>query len=165
MEIWKKVLNYEGLYEVSNKGRVRDCKGKIKPMYKNNKGYLCLSLYYKGKTYHPTIHRLVAKSFLPNYSDNLQVNHKNEVKTDNRVENLEMLSSKDNNNYGSRNERISKALGKRVIQLTMFNEPIAEYYSTSQASKQTGISHRNIATCCRGERISAGGYKWRYKDG
>ena len=51
-------------------------------------------------------------------------------------------------------------LGKRVIQ-----EPIAKYYSTSQASKQTGISHRNIATCCRGERISAGGYKWKYKDG
>jgi hypothetical protein len=96
-----------------------------------------------------TIHRLVAKSFLSDYSDDLQVNHKNEVKTDNRVENLEMLSSKDNNNYGSRNERISEALGKRVIQLTIFNEPIAEYYSTSQASKQTGISHRNIATCCR----------------
>ena len=110
-------------------------------------------MYQNIKT--STIHRLVAKSFLPDYSDDLQVNLKNEVKTDNRVENLEMLSSKDNNNYGSRNERISKALGKRVIQLTIFNEPIAEYYSTSQASN----------TCCRGERISAGGYKWKYKDG
>ena len=52
-----------------------------------------------------------------------------------------------------------------LIQLTIFNEPVAEYYSTSQASRQTGISHRNIAVCCRGERISAGGYKWKYKDG
>lgn len=58
-----------------------------------------------------------------------------------------------------------KLWGKESFNLLYSNEPIAEYYSTSQASKQTGISHRNIATCCRGERISAGGYKWKYKDG
>lgn len=66
MENWKRIQDYEGLYEVSDKGRVRDLKGNIKPMYKNNKGYLCLSLYVNGKTYHPTIHRLVAKTFIEN---------------------------------------------------------------------------------------------------
>ena len=150
-EEWRDIEGYNGLYQVSNLGRVR-CVRILKPAFTED-GYLKVVLQDRRNIKTSTIHRLVAKSFLPDYSDDLQVNHKNEVKTDNRVENL------------SRNERISKALGKRVIQLTIFNEPIAEYYSTSQASKQTGISHRNIATCCRGERISAGGYKWKYKDG
>ena len=89
MEIWKKILEYGGLYEVSNLGRVRDLKGRIKAMYKNNKGYLYLSLYYRGKSHHPTIHRLVAKAFIPNPNNYDQVNHKNCDKNNNTVENLE----------------------------------------------------------------------------
>ena len=88
MEIWKKIQDYEGLYEVSNLGRVRDYKGKIKSMYKNNKGYLYLSLYYKGKTYHPTIHRLVAKAFIPNPSNYSQINHKDCDKNNNHNKTL-----------------------------------------------------------------------------
>ena len=76
MEIWKIIQDYEGLYQVSNTGKVRDLKNHIKPVYKNNKGYMCLSLYYNGKTYHPTVHRLVAKTFIPNPNNYEQVNHK-----------------------------------------------------------------------------------------
>lgn len=108
MEIWKKVLNYEGLYEVSNKGRVRDCKGKIKPMYKNNKGYLCLSLYYKGKTYHPTIHRLVAKAFIENPNNYDQVNHKDCNKSNNTVNNLEWCNQRYNYDEGMKTFQYSK---------------------------------------------------------
>ena len=73
--IFAQIENYEGLYEVSNTGKVRNLSGDIKPMYKNNKGYYCLSLYCKGKTYHPTIHRLVAEAFIPNPCNYNQVNH------------------------------------------------------------------------------------------
>ena len=69
MEIWKTIQDYGGLYQVSNTGKVRDLKNHIKSVYKNNKGYTCLSLYYNGKTYHPTVHRLVAKVFIPNPSN------------------------------------------------------------------------------------------------
>ena len=98
-EEWRDIEGYNGLYQVSNLGRVR-CVRILKPAFTED-GYLKVVLQDRRNIKTSTIHRLVAKSFL----------------------------------------------------------------STSQASKQTGISHRNIATCCRGERISAGGYKWKYKDG
>lgn len=100
MEVWKKIQDYENLYEVSNKGKVRDLKGNIKPMYKNNKGYLCLSLYYKGKTYHPTIHRLVAKYFIQNPNNYNQVNHKDCNKENNDASNLEWCNQRYNFDEG-----------------------------------------------------------------
>lgn len=160
-EEWKDIPEYEGAYQISNFGRVRSIKI-LKPFITND-GYLQVILQREGRKKNVRVHRLVAKSFLSNYSESLQVNHKNEIKDDNRVQNLEMLLSKDNNNHGSRNERISISLGKHVVQMTMNNIPIAEYYSTTQAMKQTNISYKNIASCCRGERHSAGGYKWKYK--
>lgn len=100
MEEWRKILDYGNIYEVSNLGRVRDLKGHIKPTYKNNKGYYLLSLYYNGKTYHPTIHRLVAKAFIPNSNNYTQVNHKNSDKSDNRVGNLEWCNQRYNFDEG-----------------------------------------------------------------
>ena len=108
MEIWKKIQDYEGLYEVSNLGRVRDYKNKIKPMYKNNKGYLCLSLFYKGKTYHPTIHRLVAKAFIQNPNNYSQVNHKDCNKSNNTIDNLEWCNQRYNYDEGMKTFQYSK---------------------------------------------------------
>lgn len=108
MEIWKKILEYEGLYEVSNTGKVRDLKGNIKPMYKNNKGYLCLSLYYNGKTYHPTIHRLVAKAFIPNPDNYSQINHIDCDKDNNIVDNLEWCNQRYNYDEGMKTFQYSK---------------------------------------------------------
>lgn len=108
MEIWKKIEDYEGLYEVSNKGQVKDYKGNIKSMYKNNKGYYCLSLYFKGKTYHPTIHRLVAKAFLENSNNYAQVNHKDCDKSNNNMNNLEWCNQRYNYNEGMKNFLYSK---------------------------------------------------------
>lgn len=99
-EVWKKIDDYEGLYEVSNLGRVRDLKGNIKPMYKQNKGYNCLSIYINGKTYHPTIHRLVAKAFIPKEEGLTQINHKDGNKDNNCVDNLEWCSQKQNYQHG-----------------------------------------------------------------
>ena len=99
-EIWKTINNYEGLYEVSNLGRVRDSKGNIKPMYKQNKGYSCLSLYVNGKIYHPTIHRLVAEAFLTKKEGLNQVNHKDGNKDNNCVDNLEWCNQAQNYQHG-----------------------------------------------------------------
>ena len=111
MEIWKTIQDYGGLYQVSNTGKVRDLKNHIKSVYKNNKGYVCLSLYYNGKTYHPTVHRLVAKAFIPNPNNYFQVNHKDFNKNNNCVDNLEWVSPEQNrlhyrkSNYSKRVEK------------------------------------------------------------
>lgn len=108
MEIWKKIEDYEGLYEVSNKGRVRDLKGNIKPTYKNNKGYCLVSLYYKGKTYHKSIHRLVAGAFIENPNNYTQVNHIDCNKENNDMSNLEWCDQRHNYDEGMKNFRYSK---------------------------------------------------------
>lgn len=108
MEIWKTIQDYGGLYQVSNTGKVRDLKNHIKSVYKNNKGYTCLSLYYNGKTYHPTVHRLVAKAFIPNPNNYEQVNHKDCNKENNSVENLEWCNQRYNYNEGMRTFQYSK---------------------------------------------------------
>ena len=108
MEIWKTIQDYGGLYQVSNTGKVRDLKNHIKSVYKNNKGYVCLSLYYNGKTYHPTVHRLVAKAFIPNPNNYEQVNHKDCNKENNSVENLEWCNQRYNYNEGMRTFQYSK---------------------------------------------------------
>lgn len=108
MEIWKTIQDYGGLYQVSNTGKVRDLKNHIKSVYKNNKGYVCLSLYYNGKTYHPTVHRLVAKAFIPNPNNYEQVNHKDCNKENNSVENLEWCNQRYNYNEGMKTFQYSK---------------------------------------------------------
>ena len=107
-EIWKRIQDYGGLYEVSNLGRVRDLKGKLKPMYKNNKGYYCMSLYYNKKSYHPTIHRLVATYFIPNVNNYPQINHIDCDKSNNKVINLEWCNQRYNYDEGMKNFLYSK---------------------------------------------------------
>ena len=115
-EIWKPIVGYEGLYEVSSYGRVRsldkydsrNCfrKGKVLSPFKDRYGYLSVVLSCNGKCKTINVHRLVAKAFLPNPDNLPQVNHKNEDKSDNRVDNLEWCDSKYNNNYGTRKDRV-----------------------------------------------------------
>lgn len=102
-EIWKEAKGYEGLYLVSNLGRVKDLKGNIKPTYVQNKGYHCLSLYKDSKTYHPTVHRLVAEAFIDNPNNYLQVNHKDGDKSNNCVDNLEWCNQRSNYDHGMKN--------------------------------------------------------------
>ena len=121
-EIWKPVPGYEGLYEVSNLGRVRSVnryvkskgesywlrKGKMLSPAKDKNGYLKVNLSCNGKNNIIRVHRLVAQAFLPNPDNLLEVNHKDEDKTNNRVENLEWCTAKYNNNYGTKIERQKK---------------------------------------------------------
>ena len=125
-EIWRPIEGYEGLYEVSSYGRVRSLdkyvkcdyekyrlhKGKVLSPGKDKDGYLSVVLSCNGKLHLKKIHRLVAEAFIPNPDNLPQVNHKDEDKTNNRVDNLEWCNRKYNCNYGSRNIRRRETLIK-----------------------------------------------------
>lgn len=115
-EIWKDIKNYEGLYKVSNLGNVKSLpkkagrsnrKEKILNFNKNSKGYLRVELSKDKKRKQCLVHRLVAETFIPNYNNLPQINHKDENKENNYIDNLEWCDNKYNNNYGTRNQRLS----------------------------------------------------------
>lgn len=169
-EIWKYIKGYEGLYQVSNFGRVKSIKfGKerILKTFKNTRGYLQVNLCKNGKVKNYKVHRLVAEAFLDN-TDNLpEVNHKDENKLNNNAENLEWCSAKHNSNFGTRNERIAKKmtngkLSKPVLQYTMDGEFVKEWPSTMQAEREGGFNNRLISACCRGKRKTHKGFIWKY---
>lgn len=99
-EIWKNIVGYKGLYQVSNMGRVRDTAGNILTQHHHPKGYLQIHLSKNKKHTNYLVHRLVAKHFIKNPDNLPQVNHINEIKTDNRAVNLEWCTVKYNCNYG-----------------------------------------------------------------
>ena len=171
-ETWKAIAGFEGLYEVSNLGRVRSLKfgkEKILKQQKNNDGYLQVGLHKDGHAKQTYVHRLIAEAFIPNPNNLDTVNHKDEVKTNNAASNLEWMSRKDNINYGTRNKRTSSAninhpsLSKKV---QMFDkstgELLATFPSTHEAGRVTGISQSHISKCCLGKLKSTGGFLWQY---
>lgn len=184
-EIWKDIEGYEGLYQVSTKGRVmklarefyrsNGCiiryKQRILQLQKRKDGYIGVSLLRMYKKQSFLVHRLVAKAFIPN-PDNLKyINHKNEIKTDNCVENLEWCTSSYNNSYGTHTKKIEE---KRrihnfthkspVVQMTLDGKEIARYDSVYFASKETLVDQSSIYKVCAGKPhfLSAGGYRWAF---
>ena len=165
IEEFRDIPGYEGLYEVSNLGRVRSLETEriLKPS-KNTWGYLFVSLYKNGIKKAVRIHRLVALAFIPN-PDNLPcINHKDEDKTNNTVDNLEWCDDKYNANYGTRNERIAEKTRKPVLQYDLLGNFIREWPSITKVEEETGIWQTHISKCCLGLRHTAGGYLWKYKN-
>ena len=197
-EIWKDIEGYEGKYQVSNYGRVKSLERtvrcdrgyriipeRIRKARKNNYGYLQLNLYKDGKIKSYKIHRLVAQAFLEN-SDNLpEVNHIDENKQNNYVENLEWCSKSYNMTYNGRAKKVGKKLrgrkqseehikkvaekmtnnpklSKPVIGINKISGLIVGFPSTHEAERQTGIYHGNFIACLKGKYKSAGGYVWFY---
>ena len=119
-EIWKDVAGCDGLYQVSTYGRVKSLKyGKerILKQNKNSSGYLTVSLYIEGKTFSKAVHRLVAIAFIPNQKNKGDVNHIDEDKTNNHLENLNWMTAKENSNYGTARERHAKSITSIVEDL------------------------------------------------
>ena len=165
-ETWKPITDYVGLYEVSNKGRVRNVKtGKILKPINNGLGYLFVSLYKNRTEKKHYLHRLVAQAFIQNPNKLPEVNHKDEIRTNNNLDNLEWISHRDNSNYGKHNERISKSMSKPILQFDMKTRfIIATYPSASIASKETGILISSLSKAARGIIKTAGGYGWKYQN-
>jgi hypothetical protein len=163
--IWKEISGYEGLYEVSDTGLVRSLwygKKRILSPAKNGFGYLHVSLCKDGKTKSMLVHRLVAEAFVPNPNNLETVNHKDEVKTNNKVNNLEWMTLADNNCYGTHVLRVGLAHSKPVLQLDKSGNVVKQFPSTQEAARQTGIPSGSICKVCNGNRKTAGGFIWKY---
>ena len=156
-EIWRHVKGYEGLYAVSSLGHVKSLnyrhtgKEKILKPVKSNYGYLNVRLYRNGKYKFFRVHRLVAIAFIPNPKGFEQVNHRDEVKTNNCVENLEWCSAKYNINYGTLQERKAASRSKAVeaSRFSDFREICLRFPSTAEAGRN-GYSSGAVSDCCRG---------------
>lgn len=164
-EEWREILGYEGLYEVSNTGFVRKVNsGHILKDRDNGRGYRYVRLH-NGSIYTVYVHRLVAKAFLPNPLGLPQVNHKNEVKDDNRVENLEWCTAKYNVNYGMALEKNRIHNSIKIAQYDLDGNWIKDWDSGKAAV--IGLGGNSLSTinnCLKGRSKTALGYIWRYKD-
>lgn len=163
-EKWKDVKNYEGLYQISNLGEIKSYyKGcKVLKINITACGYCYITLYKNKKPKRFPIHRLVAQAFIKNPNNYLFINHKDENKLNNNVNNLEWCSHKYNCNYGSRNYRCALHNWKRVQRYNRQNELIGEFPSLKEAEKITGVKYQLISRVCRGKRKTAGGSIWKY---
>ena len=171
-EEWRSIDGYPN-YQVSNLGRVKSIKRKVKKWNgyrtvsecilkprKNRYGYLQLLLSNENKRKTMLVHRLVCEAFLPNPLNLPQINHLNEDKTDNRLENLEYCTAKYNCNFGTRNERLAKEFSKPVKCL----ETGKIYPSTMYLEKELGFNHSNIVSCCNKKYgyKTYKGFHWEY---
>ena len=171
-EIWCPIKGYEGVYEVSDKGRVKSIgygKERILKPGRNTQGYLQFCLCKNGEKKMCLVHRLVAKTFIPNPDNLPEVNHKDENKENNSVHNLEWCSSKYNANFGTRTQRVSEKningkLSKPILQYTKSGEFVREWKSTHDIQRKLNYNNGNISKCCTGKRKSAYNFIWKFKD-
>ena len=154
------IVSSDGSVWSLNYGRTGKMK-ELKPGT-NGCGYLQVALCSKGQRVRKYIHRLVAEAFISNPENKPQVNHKDEDKTNNCIDNLEWCNAEYNNNFGTHNERVAKAninhpdMSKPVLCV----ETGEQYPSTKEAERQTGIDQSHISACCNGKRKTAGGFHW-----
>lgn len=160
-EIWKEIAGFEGLYAVSNKGRVKNLEtGKVLKNWSNPQGYPFVALYKgDGTSKQITVHRLVATAFIPNPLNLPQVNHKDENKTNNDVSNLEWCTPSQNQRY-SAHQRSCK-----INQLNLEGEFIKQWGSSHEINRELGFGKGNIIQCCKNKINQAYGFRWEYADG
>lgn len=158
MEQWKDIKGYEGYYQISSYGKVKNIvTGNILKPSKSKTGYLHITLCYTNRKDF-LIHRLVALAFLQNPNNFPEVNHKDEDKSNNCADNLEWCTAKYNVNYG----KGSKARNTKVIQYDLKNNMIKIWESMKEVEEELGIKYQCISRCCSGLRKSTGGFLWAY---
>ena len=192
LEIWRTAIYdgeiYEGLYQVSNLGRFKNLnyrntgKAELLNPGTNKDGYLQVCLSKNGEYKMCLFHRLIAETFLPNPENLPQVNHKIDTKEGKKINmvifnedgtvnkertTIEWVTSKENNDYGTRNERVAKAntngiRSKPVLQLSLTGDLIREWPSVGECGRN-GFNKGAVAACCRGEKPQYKGFRWEYK--
>ena len=169
-KLWKEIPDTDGKYLISTDGEVMAISRRVKfgNVYRwtktklliprdNGKGYL--ELEFLGK--HHYIHRLVAEAFIPNPYNFPCINHKDENKENNSVENLEWCDYSYNTNYGTRTKRAKeKRFSDRFVVINLDTGDV--YQTPKDASRATGIHNDSISRVCKGKSKTAGGYRWRY---
>lgn len=166
-EIWKDVVGWEGLYKVSSYGRVKSFHNKEPHLLSTCVGIhgYCVVLLHdgNGQRKNERVHRLVAQAFIPNPNNYPYINHKDEDKTNNHVENLEWCTAKYNSNYGTCKERIRDSNSKAVMKYDLKGNFICEYKSMAEAERVEGVNHVAICICCNGKVSYQDNCIWIYK--
>lgn len=169
-ENWRDIKGFEGLYQISNLGRVKSLnyaksrkEGFIKPI-KNKDGYLIVKLY-SDKCYTKLVHRLVAENFID--IPKLEVNHLNGNKADNNINNLEWCTHAENERYswkvlGKSVKMLGNNTGKVVVQYDLNDNYIRRWKNATEAGRTLNIRANHISACCNKKRNKTGGYKWRF---
>ena len=171
-ETWKDIPGYEGLYQASNLGRIRSFKRNniriLKPgKNRDGSGYYIVKLYLNSVRKNVSVHRLLWTAFNGLIPEGLQINHLNENKADNRLENLSLCTPKENTNYGTRNKRAGEKHCKRIQMLDKNNNILKTFNSLKEAAqflnKNKTTANSNISSCLHGKSKSAYGYKWKFE--
>ena len=184
-EVWKDVVGFEGLYRVSDKGKVhsvarkdsigRKCGGRMLTPRYDKDGYLRVTLHKNGKHKTRFIHRLVAGAFVPNPNGYSEINHRDENKVNNYANNLEWCTREYNNNYGTRSERSGQAQSKKVKAINIETNEVITFNSTVEVGCK-GYDQGGVAKACRGVykgragKLVGGdgrtykGYRWSYEE-
>jgi hypothetical protein len=164
VEVWKDINGYEGFYQVSNLGRVKSLqvkkyshiqkcaivvkRDKILKPYPDTKQYLIVDLNKDGDRNCQKVHRLVAKAFIPNENNYPQVNHKDENKQNNRVDNLEWCTNQYNSTYGTAKSRMAQKHKKKVLQISVSGEIVNRWNSIQEAAKDLKVCANSITLWC-----------------
>lgn len=192
MEIWKDIKGFEGLYQISNQGRLRSLdrpvkqrsnsiqvkKGKLIIQSKNHKGYPLANMSKENKRYSRATHRLVAEAFIPNPENKPQINHIDGNKENNYVDNLEWLTAKENTKHAMENglmkpcfnnakkaSDIARNINKKIVD--MYDKDgnyIRSFNSLVEAEEKTGAKQKGISEVACGRQKTTGGYVWKYPE-
>lgn len=180
-EIWKDILGYEGLYQVSNLGRIKSCqkivlhpkggskllKEKIRKLVPDKDGYLVIDLYKNGVGKIYKVHRLVGLAFIQNDESKKIINHKNGIKNDNNINNLEWCTDSENQIHAFKNGlKKPKINGEKCVMMFEKNTGkfVMEFNSISNASKYLGCKSADISSILKGRQKSVRNHTFQYKN-